>query len=128
MFQDIHPSGTAGDGRNIRRRTTYKPGDRQIEIIRCAQCGMFFRDGIDTEGDSSDSPGVTQVATTVTVSADNSKLPQPLKNMTAFQNGATVDISDQTIGAGCRFCGSMNPRGSKRSTREWFGGPDMSNR
>lgn len=129
MFNDIHPSSTAGDGKKVFRRTTYKPGDRQIELIRCAQCGLPFRDGIDTQGDSSDSPGVTQALQTVTVSADNAKLPQPLKNMTAFQNGASVArIYDQTNSTGCRFCGSLNPRGVNRSTREWSGGPDMSNR
>ena len=129
MFSDIHPSPTAGDGKRIFRRTTYKPGDREIEIIRCAQCGMFFRDAIDQEGDSQDSPTITQVPQTVTVSAINSKLPQHLKNMPAFQNGYHVTItSDQSLSGGCRFCGTLNPRGSERSNREWFSGVNMENR
>lgn len=126
---NIHPSSTAGDGRLKFRRTTYAPNDRVVELIRCAQCGFPFRDRIDSEGETADSPTITQVPQTVTVSADNTKLPQHLKDNAAYQNGATVTItSDQTLGGGCRLCGSMNPRGNGRNNRDWSGRPSMENR
>lgn len=115
MFRLDHPSETAGDGKRVTRRTTYKRGDREIELIRCAQCGFFFRDGIDAEGDSQDSPTITQSLQALTVTNQN-PLPQPLKNMAAFAYGATIDrIYDQTLSGGCRFCGSLNVRASGRT-------------
>lgn len=115
MFSDLHPSPTAGDGQRIFRRTAYKPGDRVIDLIRCAQCGFPARDGIDAEGDSLDSPTISQELQTLTVTNQN-PLPQPLKNMSAFAYGASIDtISDQTISGGCRFCGSLNFRAVGRS-------------
>lgn len=129
MFSNVHPGPNAGDGKAIFRRTTYKPGDREIELVRCAQCGFPFRQGIDTDMDSSESPGITQELQAVAVDADNAKLPQPLKNMSAFQNGASVDgIYDQTIAAGCRLCGSFNPTARNRNDKEWSGGINMENR
>lgn len=117
MFSDIHPSPTAGSGRLRPRRTTYGPNDAVQEMGECAQCGFPIRVGVDQEGDSADAPTITQVPQTVTVEADNSKLPQPLKDMAAFQNGATVTItSDQVEGSGgCRFCHSLNWKGNGRT-------------
>lgn len=128
MQEEIHPGPTAGDGHYVPRRTTYKPGDRRIELIRCAQCGFFFRDEIDAEGDSQDSPMITQALQSLTVTNQNAP-PQPLKSMSAFVYGATIDdIYDQTIGGGCRFCGSLNPRGIGRNERDWSGRASMENR
>ncbi len=114
MYTDTHPGPTAGDGLITPRRTTYKPGDREVDLIRCAQCGFFFRDGIDSQGDSQDSPTITQSLQSLTVTNRN-PLPQPLKDMAGFAFGAAIGkIYDQTISGGCRFCGTLNPIGSGR--------------
>lgn len=116
MFSDTHPSSTAGSGRLRPRRTTYGPNDTVQEMGECAQCGFPIRVGVDQEGDSADSPTITQSPQTVTVAVDNSKLPQPLKDMAAFQNGAQVTITaDQEMSGGCRFCGTLNWRGNGRT-------------
>lgn len=127
-MSDIHPTATGADGRRVPRRTTYKPGDRRIELIRCAQCGFLFREGIDVESDSKESPGISHADTTETVSRDNSKLPQPLKGMTKFSNGTIINTATVEVTSGCRFCGSLNPRGNGRYAKEWFGSTSMENR
>lgn len=76
---DIHPGPQAGDGKPRPRNTTYKPGDRIIELRPCAQCGLPFRIGKDAEGDSQDSPGITRNSLAVAVSNNLERLPQPLK-------------------------------------------------
>jgi len=113
-MSDIHPTGTASDGRLRPRNTTYKPGDLEQEISGCAQCGFLFRDGKDVEGDSFDAPGITAQTKTVTVNISNSKLPQLLQGNSKF-NVATVNAPDPAVNSGCRLCGSLNPKAKGRN-------------
>lgn len=124
---DLHPAPGAGTGRTEPRRTTYKRGDRIVELIRCAQCGFFFRDGIDVEGDSIESPGISEQVYVTQVNIAASKLPQPLKGMTKFIQ-SSVNYTGPTITTGCRLCGSLNPRGKNRNWRDYGTGVDLSNK
>lgn len=135
MPAEIHPGPAAGDGRLEPRRTTYKRGDRIIELRRCAQCGFFNRDGIETTGDSIDSPGIVKTATVITNARGTSNLPQPLKNITppTGVNGirfgdASLTYTFPVITAGCRLCGSLNSKGVNRNWRDFGTGVNLSNK
>lgn len=124
---EVHPGPSAGDGRLEPRRTTYKRGDREIELRKCAQCGFINRDGIETIGDSQDSPGVAQNLVTIAVNIKAANLPQPLKGMAAFQK-TSVQYQFPYSTAGCRLCGSLNSVGANRNWRDYGTGVDFSNK
>lgn len=135
MPAEIHPGPSAGDGRLEPRRTTYKNGDRVIELRRCAQCGFINRDGIEVTGDSTDSPGISQVLTNVANTRGSKNLPTPLVGVVAIANrngfNFTASSMNYTIPSqvsGCRFCGSLNSKGINRNWRDYGTGIDLSNK
>lgn len=131
---DVHPGPKAGDGRLEPRRTTYKRGDRVVELRRCAQCGFFNRDGIERVGDSLDSPGITQVAEVVTNTKGTAQLPQHLQSLqpaptTVLKfSSAQVSYTMPQVTLGCRLCGSLNSIGKDRDLRDYGTGIDLSNK
>jgi len=134
MPAEIHPGPSAGNGHLEPRRTTYKRGDRIVELRRCAQCGFINRDGIEETGDSVDSPGISEVVETVVNGRGTAGLPQHLR---ALQPAPTIVLrfgvaslqyTFPTVVAGCRFCGSLNSEGRNRSWRDYGTGVDLSNK
>lgn len=133
---EIHPAPGAGRGVLEPRRTTYKPGDRVIELRRCAQCGFFNRVGIEVEGDSQDSPGINLATATITNARGTTNLPRHLQSLQpAPASGKGFDFSTTNLSysfpnqvSGCRFCGSLNSSGKYRNWKDFGTGVDLSNR
>ena len=112
MFNDIHPTETGGDGRNLYKFSTPKPGDPKDDKIRCAQCGFPVRLEIEVHGDSTDSPGISQVDTSEPIANNQDKIPVHLKGLEAFAaTSRTVPVA--TVNSGCRLCGTYNPTGKQ---------------
>lgn len=129
---EIHPGPNAGDGRTEPRRTTYKPGDREVELRRCAQCGFFNRVGIESVGDSADSPGIVQNKVGIVNALQIGNAPpnplEPLDTTGVEFTAAVVWYIFPDVVAGCRFCGSLNSIGKDRNIRDFGTGLDLSNR
>jgi len=132
-MSDVHPSGTAGDGRRVHTKTP-AAGDTKVDKrIRCAQCGFFVNPDRETQGDSIDT---LEAKTTVTVTVANTRasLPQPLKNLAGhvstdfLATSRTVTESVKESGVGCPFCGSQNPTGKGRKNSPFDKFRDLSNR
>lgn len=134
MPAEIHPGPGAGNGSEEPRRTTYKPGDKAIELRRCAQCGFINRVGIEAVGDSYDSVGISEDVVSVTNTKGVTKLPQHLNSLTPAPttvlkfSSANVTYTSPTQVSGCRFCGSMNSIGVNRNWKDYGTGVDMSNK
>lgn len=111
-MQNIHPTETGGDGKHLRRFATPKPGDIPDDKIRCAQCGLPFRQDTDAHGDTMDSPGITIDDLVVSISNTQNKLPIHLQGISAF-SATSRTIKEPTVNSGCRFCGSYNPKGKQ---------------
>lgn len=98
MFELTHPGPTARHGRSYLNLGIKKRGDPDDSVYRlCAQCGFPCRIDRDKRGNSTDSPGLQQVTTSV-----------PL------QGGGTQDVIEMQVVSGCPFCGSLNYEGLNR--------------
>lgn len=104
MFSDLHPSPTAGDGKQIPTAKYHYPTDKPDHHLKCALCGFQFDADINQQGDTLLSPGIQYLApVTQTV-----KLPVPAG---AAPISFTEVIVEPKVIAGCPFCGTFNPRG-----------------
>lgn len=72
-----------------------RPGDPDDwNYIECGQCGYQVLLTRDQQGNSIDSPGLTQVTTAVTINP--------------AQGGGTVNKIEMKVESGCPSCGSYN--------------------
>ncbi len=95
MFETVHPGPTGRGGRRYPVLGIDMPGDPDDANYRqCGQCGFPVLLTRDQQGNSIDSPGLSQVTTAVKI---NPK-----------QGGGTVNKIEMQVGSGCPFCGSYN--------------------
>lgn len=119
-MRDRHPTSSASDGKSILKSTFIRPGDPVENYIECAQCGYVKNldkqmEGPSTESDTSDGPGVVNVATSVTTNNTLVELPQPLKSLSANYIG-TFSKTEPKNPEGCPFCGSLNSKAVGRDS------------
>lgn len=125
-MNNVHPTDTGGSGKFLRKFATPKPGDVKDDKIFCAMCGLPFRLGTDTHGDSQDSPGITIGDEVVAIDNDQDKLPIHLQGLSAFSQSSRT-IKTPSVNSGCRLCGTYNPKG--KESREFdTSSKDMSGR
>jgi hypothetical protein len=101
---NLHPSVTAGDGREIDQSRSIKKVDKLDNMIACAQCGFIVDLTKRTTGDSQGaipSGGATANSATVT----------PPSPGIAFTDAYADPVDTRS---GCPFCNSMNPRAHDR--------------
>jgi hypothetical protein len=104
VFKDLHPSGSAGDGKQIPTATYSYPTDKPDHHLKCALCGFQFDADVNQQGDTLLSPGISYAAPeTQTVN-----LPVPAG---AAPISYTETIVEPSVVGGCPFCGSFNPTG-----------------
>lgn len=120
MFSDRHPTSTASTGKSILKSTFIQPGDPIENFIECAQCGRIKNldkemEGPSTESDTSDGPGVVNVAVSFTTKNTLAQLPQPLKSLSQNYIG-TFSVVEPRNPAGCLFCGSLNSKAVGRDS------------
>ena len=94
MFELIHPGPNGRRGRGYRNLGVDKPGDDDDANYRlCHQCGWPCLITRDAMGNSEDSPGLSEVTTTVTIP------------------DGTTTVIEKNVVSGCPFCGSHNYEG-----------------
>lgn len=122
-MNDVHPGPQAGDGKIIDQSRYVRPDDPPDNRRQCAQCGWYFNDDANTQGDTFDDP--LNTPTVITVSNTIASLPQPLKSCTQFLVSSKT-VQDPTDNNGCPLCRTMNPQAVGRDNDPFLKSLDMS--
>lgn len=123
MSADVHPTGTAGSGREIYSRRG-SPSDAPEDRVECAQCGFHVSLRRDTQGDG-DSNGIEIRDVTYSVANTQANLPIHLRDVSSFLV-SSVAKKEPFVTSGCPFCGSFNSRGVGRDRDPFLKSRDVS--